>query len=185
MSTKERDASAALKSPEIRRTVAAREKLFSAVEALDTLPTSLIEVLAAEITDVQRPAGAACRFRRGVSAIRKNTAGGIEGARSKVALWRAGGKSRRLHAASEEGGVGPRAARLWRYAPVEPTTRVRLLWIEAGAPLALGIGPAERARINPITRRYSLYGAAPRGELNAERSAGATSYAPVAQRQSN
>jgi hypothetical protein len=46
MASRERDAKAGLKSPEIRKTVAARENLFSAVHALDVLPTSLIEVLA-------------------------------------------------------------------------------------------------------------------------------------------
>jgi hypothetical protein len=49
MATNEHDARAALKSPDVRQTVAAREKLFAAVEALDVLPTSLIEGLAGEI----------------------------------------------------------------------------------------------------------------------------------------
>jgi hypothetical protein len=42
------------------------------------------------------------------------------------------------------------------------------LWIENGEVTALGIGPAERCRIKPITQRFKLYGAAlPHGrELN-------------------
>jgi peptidyl-tRNA hydrolase len=43
------------------------------------------------------------------------------------------------------------------------------LWIEDGVPTALGIGPADRGRLRPITQRFKLYGAAPShgGELNA------------------
>lgn len=43
------------------------------------------------------------------------------------------------------------------------------LWLEDGVPTALGIGPADRARIKPITQRLRLYGATPPdpgGELN-------------------
>jgi peptidyl-tRNA hydrolase len=43
------------------------------------------------------------------------------------------------------------------------------LWLEDGEPTALGIGPADRSRIKPITQRFKLYGAAPPakgGELN-------------------
>jgi hypothetical protein len=34
------------------------------------------------------------------------------------------------------------------------------MWVEDGISIALGIGPADRASIAPITRRFKLYGAA-------------------------